>query len=240
MNPTLDRIQTLVQMYQAGLIPMLHQHEVNPGLEPGTRENYLYFTLPVVINFQRSSPALWKAALASYADPATNYLFFPEGVVATPRTQVQADLLKHRLALQPNKHTDIWIAISQALHYYHNDPREIIKAGQSCAVRIKNILQITDRERFPYLRGQKLANYWLYILHNFTDVKLRNLHKISIIPDTHVIQASARLGVTTGTETPEQIAEAWFKLLKGSSLLPIDLHPVLWNWSRAGFEPAVT
>jgi hypothetical protein len=235
----LNKIHQLVALFNAGEIERLDQHEVNPGLDKGSRENYLYFTLPVCINFQRSSTAMWKSALATYEDPETNYLFFPEEVIIRTREQIQQSLIKHKLALQPNKHTDIWIAICNALNYYDNDPRKVIKAGQNCAVRIKNILQVSDRDRFPYLRGQKLANYWLFILHNFTDIKLRNLHKISIIPDTHVIQASRHLGISTAESTPEQIAELWFDLLKNTNLTPIDVHPVLWNWSRAGFKPEI-
>ncbi len=236
----LAKIRRLKELYDAGQIPQLHQHEVNPGLEKGSRENYLYFTLPVCLNFQRSSPAMWQAALATWNDPETNYLYFPEEVVTTEIEKVRSDLLKHKLALQPNKHVEIWTRISKALHeHFDDDPREIIKAGQNCVVRIKDILQIKQKEHFPYLRGPKMANYWLYILHHFTDVKLRNLHKLSIIPDTHVQQASIILGLTGVHDGPEAIAEAWFKLLKGTELIPIDLHPILWNWSRNHFEPGV-
>lgn len=238
-NKTLQRIYALKSAYDSDLIPKLHQHEVNPGLPKGDRLNYIYFTLPVSINFQRSSPAMWQAALKTFEDPETNYLFYPEIVVNTSFEKLQKDLLKHRLGLQPNKHTQIWIAVSKALHEYNDDPREIIRAGQNCVVRIKNILQVKEKDRFPYLRGPKLANYWLYILHNFTDVKLRNLHKISIIPDTHVIQSSAILGLTEPEAGPDEVADAWFDLLRGTDLVPIDLHPILWNWSRANFQPGV-
>lgn len=236
----LEKVQLLKQLYDDGQIEQTHKHEVNPGLPLGDRLNYLYFTLPVCINFQRSSPAMWAAALRTYEDAETNYLFYPEVVMNTPREKVQADLLKHKLSLQKNKHTDIWITICKVLYErYDSDPRKVINAGQNCVVRIKNILQVDERQHFLYLRGPKLANYWLYILHNFTDIKLRNLHKISIIPDTHVLQASQQLGLTDHTHSPDQAAEAWFELLKGSDLVPIDLHPILWNWSRAGFTPNV-
>ena len=84
-----------------------------------------------------------------------------------------------------------------------------------------------------------MANYWLYILHNFTDIKLRNVHKITIIPDTHVIQSSIKLGLIEEFKTSDLVADAWFKVLIGSELQPIDLHPVLWNWSRNDFKPIV-
>jgi len=84
-----------------------------------------------------------------------------------------------------------------------------------------------------------MANYWIYILHQFTDARFSNLASISIIPDTHVQQASIRLGITQEGASPDEVAEAWFELLRGTALIPIDIHPILWNWSRNGFMPSV-
>jgi hypothetical protein len=179
---------------------------------------------------------MWQSALATFNDPDTNYVFFPEKVANVSREQVMSDLVKHKLALQKNRHTDIWLAISKTLaEHYDSDPRKIIAKGQSCVVRVKNIIQLSEKKYFPYLSGQKMANYWLYILHNFTDVKLRNMHKITIIPDTHVIQSTVKLGLLPDIAPPEKVAEIWDIALKGTNILPIDMHPVLWNWSRAGF-----
>lgn len=101
----LEKVKRLIALYEQGLIPTLAQHEVNPGLPRASRENYLYFTLPVCINFQRNSPAMWAAALATWEDPETQYVFSPEKLAETPIEKVRGDLVKHRLALQPNKHT---------------------------------------------------------------------------------------------------------------------------------------
>ncbi len=184
---------------------------------------------------------MWQAALATYDDPETNYLFYPEKVVAESFEKVQADLLKHKLSLQRNKHTQIWTTISQTLHeFYNDDPTQILGEGNMDVSQIVQNLRVVNKKRFPYLSGPKMANYWLYILHHFTDVKLSNLGQLSIIPDTHVIQSSQVLGLTDKEETPDEIARLWFELLEGSDLIPIDLHPILWNWSRAGFKPEVS
>ena len=74
----LSRVRRLLELFEAGQIPTLAQHEVHPGVPTGSRENYLYFTLPVCINFQRNSPAMWAAALKTWEDPTTRYVFFPE------------------------------------------------------------------------------------------------------------------------------------------------------------------
>lgn len=236
----LERVKKLLSYFEQGLIPRLHEHEVNPGLPLGSRENYLYFTLPVCINFQRSSPAMWTSALATYNDPQTQYVFFPEKLAGVPIDKIRADLTKHKLALQPNKHVLIWTTIARTLHdFYNNDPRQIItQAAGDASVLITN-LQKTYRSRFPYLSGPKLSNYWPYILSQYTDVKFTNAHLISIIPDTHVIQSSVKLGLVSPEATPLQVELAWRELLNGSGVAATSMHPVLWNWSRNKFLPEV-
>jgi len=81
METTLHRVKKLLRLFQEGKILTLPHHEVHPDVEKGSRENYLYFTLPCCINFQRSSPAMWQSALATYLDPETNYLFFRRGLL---------------------------------------------------------------------------------------------------------------------------------------------------------------
>lgn len=93
-------------------------HEVNPGLKKSSRENYLYFLMSCTINFQRNSYALWKSSLATWNDPKTNYLFYPEKVVETKFEKLQKDMAKHKLALQKNKHPTIWLKISTTLNKY--------------------------------------------------------------------------------------------------------------------------
>jgi hypothetical protein len=130
---TSDRLKCVLKLHSLfhnGKIPVLSKHEVNPKLSKGSRENYLYFTLPPCLNFQRNSPAMWAPALKTYEDPETNYLFFPEEVVRRSHKEIQSHLLKHKLALQRNKHADIWIRISEALHnHFQDDLRELLKKG---------------------------------------------------------------------------------------------------------------
>lgn len=83
----LDSVKELLAHYEQGQIPTLSQHEANSGLPLGSRENYLYFTLPVCINFQRSLPAMWAAALNTWKDEQTRYVFFPEKLENYPRKQ---------------------------------------------------------------------------------------------------------------------------------------------------------
>ena len=236
----LKRIKKLFRLFQDGKIPTLAQHEVHPDLDLGSRENYLYFTLPPCINFQRHSPAMWASALKTWNDSKTNYLFFPEKVAKQPRQKIQTDLAKHKLSLQRNKHTDIWIAISKTLHEsFSDDPRKLLSAGNFDVVKVLQLIQKDRKKDFTHLSGPKMSNYWLYILSQYTDVKLSNMHEISIIPDTHVMQCSVKLGVANEKMAAVEIAQAWKSILKDSEITPVKMHPVLWNWSRNGFLPEV-
>lgn len=236
----LTKIRSLYGLYQSGKIEKLAQHEVHPNLSRSDRANYLYFTLPVALNFQRSSPAMWQSVLRTWNDPQTRYVFFPEKLKTKKRNTIQRDLLKYRLAVQTNKHPDIWIKISDTLNrYFRDNPKKILEAGD---MDVEKILQMVQRDRksdFPYLSGLKMSNYWLYILSQFTDARLKNLSKISIIPDTHVIQSSIKLGLVKNNAEPRTVAVAWDELLNGSEISPVDMHPVLWNWSRNSFKPNV-
>lgn len=237
---SLSKVKKLLEYYEGGAIPVLSQHEVHPDVPVDSRENYLYFTLPVCINFQRNSPAMWAAALKTWEDESTRYLFFPEKLADTPIEKVRNDLLKHRLGLQPNKHTLIWTTIARTLHeYYNDDPRNIIKEADEDAGKLIELLQVAHKKRFPYLSGPKLSNYWPYILSQYTDVEFSNPQEISIIPDTHVLQGSVVLGIVEPGANSKQVEAAWKELLKDTGINPSRVHPALWNWSRNRFEPKV-
>jgi hypothetical protein len=36
-----------------------------------------------------------------------------------------------------------------------------------------------------------------------------------------------------------EVAAVWKNLLAGGSVSPVEMHPVLWNWSRNNFNPEV-
>jgi len=176
----LEKATRLYELWQSGKIERLAQHEVHPDLPTESRENYLYFTLPVAVNFQRSSPAMWQSALKTWNDPKTRYVFFPERVTTEKRAVVQRDLIKYHLAVQTNKHPDIWIKISNTLKkHFNNSPKKVLEVGDMDAEKILRMIQHDRKEDFPYLGGPKLSNYWLYILSQFTGTKLKNYSEIS-------------------------------------------------------------
>lgn len=72
---------------------------------------------------------------------------------------------------------------------WDDDPRKLIKANESSVVQIRKELMI-NHHAYPYLRGSKMCDYRMFIMSHYTDISLQDRHKLSIIPDTHIQQAS--------------------------------------------------
>lgn len=218
--------------------------DANPGLAAGDAENYTYFTLPMALNYQRDSYKLWQAADKSYRDGATSEIFAPGTVVKMSDDELRAKLLKYKVALQPNKHVEIWRTISETIvRDFGGDIRRLFVSNDYDAGKIKEYI-LARKKDFPYLGGPKILNYWLHVMGQYTDARLKNRDSITVAPDTHVIQSSERLGLITAAEAADpnirdELAARWQKLLTGTGLSPIDVHTPLWLWSRGGFKQEI-
>ena len=103
---------------------------------------------------------------------------------------------------------------------------------------------LASKKNFPYLSGTKILNYWLYVMLQYTDVKMDDRQYITVAPDTHVIQASEKLGLITHEESEkpnirEKVSLLWEEVFRGTDRCPIDIHTPLWLWSRGGFRVKV-
>lgn len=108
---------------------------------------------------------------------------------------------------------------------------------------VKNIEQyiLTHKKDFPYLGGNKIRNYWLYVMEQYTNIRFEDRCNITVAPDTHVIQASERLGVVTTEEVLQAnvqmlVADRWAELSMETKYDPIDIHTPMWLWSRGKFQ----
>jgi len=192
----------------------------------------------MALNYQRDSYKLWAAANKTWADAATRAVFNPAAVARMSDDVLRAALTKYGVALQPNKHIEIWQTI--AATFARKNISDFFRDLEIDVAAIKNYV-LAHKKDFPYLSGPKLLNYWLYVLGNYTDLKLTGREHITVAPDTHVIQASVKLGlvpteIATASDARERIAAAWDELLAGTGILPIDVHTPLWLWSRSGFK----
>lgn len=240
-----DKIYALIKLHQSGALGGEIMPEVeNPKLPKNSKENYIYFTLPMALNYQRNSYKLWEAANKSYNDSEVSGVFNPQKVIEMSDDILRFKLTKHKIALQPNKHIQIWKTISRTIvSDFSSDLRNLFIQNDYDVKQIKKHI-LSHKKDFPYLGGSKILNYWLYVMEQYTDAQFKNRDLITVAPDTHVIQASVKLGLITEKEAidsknREILAEKWNTLLKDEMLSPIDVHTPLWLWSRGGFKQDV-
>ncbi len=238
----LRNCKALLSAYQDGAMgACVMPEDSNPGFSNEEKEMRLaYFSLPMSLNYQRDSYKLWETALKTYRDPETRFVFDVTKIAEVSNETLQKSLLKHRLALQPNKHIQTWKTISQTVLDNWESFTQLIHANENDFLKLQQTIQLDHKKGFPYLSGPKIFHYWSFILKEYGNVPLKNAEFIDIAPDTHILKCSVKLGVISEAESQslsrERISERWRNVLRGSGINPIDMHPSLWFWSRGGFE----
>ena len=108
----LDMVDKLIAMYKNGeLGGEVMPEDANPHFESSSLENYLYFTLPIALNYQRNSYTLLESALKTYLDEETRFVFNPKICLEKFFEEVQFALTKYKVALQKQKQTEIWLSL---------------------------------------------------------------------------------------------------------------------------------
>ena len=239
----LKNVDKLVEMYKKGLLGgEVMPEDSNPHLNKEILENYNYYTLPMALNYQRNSYKLWESANQTWKDKETNFIFDTKQVSKSSFEQVQKALIKYKVALQQNKQTEIWIKLSNTINeLFDGDIRKLFKINEYDVNKIRNYIQKENKVKFPYLSGNKICNYWLYVLYQYTDIKFKNIEELTVAPDTHVVKASYKLGIITEQELKSNnvqliVIDRWNKILDGTKYHPIDIHTPMWLWSRNGFK----
>lgn len=238
----INKVYDLIDAYKQGKLggeKMLEDE--NPLLDKSSKENYLYFTLPMALNYQRNSYTLWESANKTYKDIDTADVFDIKAVVAMDEQILREKLVKYKVALQPNKQPIIWRTICETVENdFAGDIRLLFSENDYSVQKIKEYFS-KNKKKFPYLGGNKICNYWLYVMKQYTDVKFVDRENITVAPDTHVIQASEKMGIISAEEVAkgnvqEIVASRWQEILKGTDLVPIDVHTPMWLWSRGKFS----
>ncbi|MBD5543551.1 MAG: hypothetical protein HDR01_04710 [Lachnospiraceae bacterium] len=236
------KVNKLIQMHQEGYLGGEKMPEdENPHLNKNSEQNYIYFTLPMSLNYQRNSYVLWECANRMYADKNAKIVFNCREVCAMPEEFLRQYLVRYKVALQPNKQPLIWKRLCETIeNKLDGDIRNLFSMNEFSVKKIKEYIQ-SNKKAFPYLGGNKIVNYWLYVLEQYTDIEFIDRENITVAPDTHVIQASQRLGVISHEESKLSnvqiiLAARWKELLEGTDLKPIDVHTPMWLWSRGKFK----
>jgi hypothetical protein len=243
VDEILFNIKALITMHQSGKLGgEIMPEDARPGIiDIKSAENFHFLSLPMALNYQRNSFSLWESAAKSFLDEDTNDVFYPSIVKAMDDIELRRKLIKHKLALQPNKHVNTWRTLCNAItDLYNDDIRNAFIFNNNDVLKIRETIQIKEKKRFPYLSGPKIFNYWLYVIENYTPIVLTNRSEITVAPDTHIIQGSMRLGLINGdfdeiSQNRTVVSDAWKQVLDKTNIAPIDIHTPLWLWSKRGF-----
>ena len=242
-NNVLRKVDMLIEMYKKGdLGGEVMPEDANPNLDKDSLENYLYFTLPMALNYQRNSYKLWESAVKTYDDAETKFVFNPKLCLEKSFEEVQYALTKYKVALQKQKQTEIWIALCETfIELFNGDIRKLFESMENDVDRIRNFIQKENKKKFPYLSGTKICNYWMYVIYQYTDRKYKNIESLTVAPDTHVCKATYKLGLINEEEfnssnVQQIVIDKWQEILENTKYKPIDIHTPLWLWSRNGFK----
>lgn len=239
----LDNVDKLMAMYKNGYLGgEVMPEDANPNLRKDSLENYLYFTLPMALNYQRNSYTLWESALKTYTDDETRFVFNPKVCLEKSFEEVQYALTKYKVALQKQKQTEIWLSLCNTfVEIFDGDIRKLFDKLDNDVNKIRDFIQKENKKNFPYLSGMKICNYWLYVIYQYTDRKYKNIECLTVAPDTHVCKATHRLGLITDDEfnssnVQQIVIDRWQELFKDTKYKTIDIHTQLWLWSRNRFK----
>jgi len=236
------KCKILLDAYRSGKLGYTKMPEdSSPEFSDDDKEvRLVYFTLPMSLNYQRDSYKLWDSVLKTYNDTETRIVFDVKVSADLSEEQLREYLVKHKVALQPNKHIATWQKISKTVSENWGSISNLLESVDYDFLKLRDIVQEQYKKGFPYLSGPKIFNYWSFIVQEYGKVELKNSEFIEIAPDTHITKCSVNLGVIKQEEsellTKEKISERWRELLKGTGINPIDMHPPLWFWSRNKFK----
>ena len=86
----LREVEILIAMWKKGLLGgEIMPEDANPLFKEDSLENYLYFTLPMALNYQRNSYTLWEGAKKTALDKDTSFVFNPYAVIDASFDNVQ-------------------------------------------------------------------------------------------------------------------------------------------------------
>lgn len=221
----LEKVDKLVCMYKKGLLGgEIMPEDENPNLDRNSLENYNYFTLPMALNYQRNSYKLWEGANKTWKDEETRFVFNTRKVENSDFEKVKEALVKYRVALQPNKQVEIWVKLCKTFNeLFDGDIRKIFEINNNDVEKIRKYIQQDNKAKFPYLSGNKICNYWLYVLYQYTDIRFNNIEKLTVAPDTHVVKASYKLGLINEEELNLNnvqliVIDRWNEILKDTRI----------------------
>jgi len=202
------------------------------NLKEGTREHALFLTYVISIDYMTDAEKLWRKSRGAYELHPER--FTPEEILkVSPRT---VETFVRKLGARfGSGAVKTWVAISKVLlDKYDGDPRNITKEP----------LGIVDMKKrlndFPYLRGNKLSNFYIRVMGEKGLFKVKNLEELDIPVDKQVARFTIYTGVLKlldkqfigcAQDNPLRslIEGAWRQVAKTLGTAPWKLDEPIWT-----------
>src|ERR1700733_5259783 len=89
------RVGQLLAQYRSGALGGSEMPEDAAPVIANADQRALFFTLPMALNYQRNSYALWRAASSAFVDEETRWVFDPSEVVRRSSQELTSALVHH-------------------------------------------------------------------------------------------------------------------------------------------------
>ena len=208
------------------------EYRLPRNLQAGSREHALYLTYVISIDYMTDAEKLWQKARGAYELYPER--FTSEKILAVSDRTLQVFL--RRLGARFGSYAaKTWKKISAVLmEKYGGDPRNIT-AQPSTIKEIKE--KLVD---FPYLRGSKLANFYIRVMGETELFKVKDLNELDVPLDKQIARFTVYTGVLKlksgkfqgcASDDPLRslIQEAWRNAAKTLGTAPWKLDEPMWN-----------
>jgi endonuclease III len=202
------------------------------NLKEGSRERALFLTYVISIDYMTDAVKLWKRSRGAYELHPD--MFTPKQILkVSPRTV--ENFVKKLGARYYTNAAKTWIKISKILTEKCNeDPRNLTKEPLAIA-EVKQKLK-----DFPYLRGNKLTNFYIRAMGETGLLKVKDFEDLDIPVDKQVARFTIYTGVLKllseqfvgcAQEQPLRglIEEAWRNAAKTLGTAPWKLDEPIWT-----------
>ncbi|MEM3400817.1 MAG: hypothetical protein QXP86_01875 [Nitrososphaerota archaeon] len=225
--------EILLDLHKQGH-PLVSMPEYNlpRNLIAGSREHALYLTYVISIDYMTGAEKLWRKARGAYELYPER--FTPRKILAVSERSLSV-FLRRLGARYPKSAAKTWKKISKILiEKYDGDPRNI-------TVQPLTVEEIKDKlNDFPYLRGSKLANFYIRAMGETGLFKVSNLNDLDIPVDKQVARFTIYTGVLRFLGEKFQgccnddplksiIQEVWRTAAKKFGASPWKLDEPMWN-----------
>jgi len=199
-------------------------------------------TIAVTIDRQTDADRLWQAAVETYLDPETTWLFDMKEVARRDLEAVRRAMSVHGfIGRYPNSNAKCIYQVCKTFsERYGGSPLGLLEEYDY------NAEQIWKRRKhlgkLPSLTGDKISLVWLRSLKDVAGIELKNIEKLPIPVDIHIARATHRL-IYRSNRRPQvdaerkEIAEVWSRICRSldePDIYPLALDEPLWFLSREG------